>query len=164
MSPGARRGLATVLLCTGQPFLAGCHGWRAKQPPGSYVAERRPERVRLTLRDESRVELTSPAVAGDSLAGLWPGGPELDEEARQVAQQKDRAIQAGDYETAARLRHRERELGAARGSGTRTSVALADVQELEVRQFDPLKTTGLVFGVAGLTFLGLGALVAITWD
>jgi hypothetical protein len=50
----------------------GCYSWRLPPSgvsPSTYVAEREPGRVRLTLTDGSRVELVRPWLFADSIFG-----------------------------------------------------------------------------------------------
>jgi len=48
--------------------------------------------------------------------------------------------------------------------GDSASIALSEVEKVEVRKGDWVGTTLVVFGAAVGAFLALGAVVAATWD
>jgi hypothetical protein len=45
--------------------------------PEQVLAEEQPNKVRVTLTDESQVEVFQPVVSGDTLMGLGKGGDEV---------------------------------------------------------------------------------------
>lgn len=47
---------------------------------------------------------------------------------------------------------------------TMAAIALRDIQKLEAREGDALKTAGLVLGIVVLSLTAFGALVALTWE
>lgn len=50
--------------------VGGCASWQPQaESPSTVIAERRPDRVRLTLRDGERVTVGMPRLEGDSVAG-----------------------------------------------------------------------------------------------
>lgn len=51
-------------------WLSGCYSWSATQYPNTVIRNDSPERIRLTLSDSSVVELRSPELRADSIAGL----------------------------------------------------------------------------------------------
>ena len=121
----AEQVVGAILLVTIAPMLSGCSAWHQKHPPGQFVAERKPERVRVVTSEGHKVELSSPTIVADSMVGsLSPAAP----------------------------------------ADTSAAIALRDIEKLEVREGDVLKTTGLVLGIVLLSLTAFGALVAITWD
>lgn len=62
-----RRMIALLLLVL---YVPACTGWMEQsQPVPQVVAEKRPDEVRVYLRDGRRVDLREPRVEGDSLVG-----------------------------------------------------------------------------------------------
>jgi hypothetical protein len=67
-SPLLRR---VILPLTLLAFLSACHKWVPLEPPvAQAVAEEEPGTVRVTLADNSRIDLEEPRVSGDSLVAL----------------------------------------------------------------------------------------------
>jgi hypothetical protein len=55
-----------VLLAT-----TGCQGWQVQTtPPVEYVQQNHPDRIQIIRTDNTRAELFSPVLVGDSLRGL----------------------------------------------------------------------------------------------
>lgn len=66
--------------------LPACMQWVAREDPVPVLsAEKRPERVRLTLGDGRRIELQNPSVTGDSVRGVNPAGDTANPTTRWVA-------------------------------------------------------------------------------
>ncbi len=67
-----RRSAGALLLAA---WLPGCVSWRTVPvEPGRYVAEQRPEKVRLVTSDSQVVELRYPRILRDSFIGDQPVG------------------------------------------------------------------------------------------
>lgn len=67
-----RMRLAGSLLLLG---MAGCARWQPQGLTPSAVIERNhPDRIRVTRRDSSHVDLRAPAIEGDSILGLTSQG------------------------------------------------------------------------------------------
>jgi len=61
------RSVVILLLAT----LTGCQGWRVQtMPPAEYIRTAKPDRVQLIRTDNTKAELWSPQLVGDSLRGL----------------------------------------------------------------------------------------------
>jgi hypothetical protein len=51
--------------------LPGCQGWKVQTvAPAEYIQKERPDRVQLIRTDETKAELYSPQLVGDSIRGL----------------------------------------------------------------------------------------------
>lgn len=51
--------------------LSGCQGWQVQNvAPAEYIQREQPDRVQLIRTDETKAELFSPQLLGDSLRGL----------------------------------------------------------------------------------------------
>jgi hypothetical protein len=63
---------ARALLLAVALLQLGCLGhWQAQPgPPGAVLAAGKPDRVRVTLTDSTRLDLRRPTLAADSLSGL----------------------------------------------------------------------------------------------
>ena len=61
----SRRALAVALFVVA----SGCSAWQVRTAPVREVAAAPVPRVRVTLRDDARVQLWDPRVEGDSLVG-----------------------------------------------------------------------------------------------
>jgi hypothetical protein len=71
--PRSRSALVRLAF-TGTLALAGaaCMTWKNQPaPPGQFIQERSPDRVRLTRADGSMIELVQPFISGDTLIGRW---------------------------------------------------------------------------------------------
>jgi hypothetical protein len=67
VSPRNRRLVATLLLAI---QFSGCSGWhQITVSPPQYIAEARPEEVRVTRASGEQVVLQAPLVEGDSIVG-----------------------------------------------------------------------------------------------
>jgi hypothetical protein len=65
--PAARRLSALVLLAL---YSSGCMSWRSEPvSPAQLIAGQKPDVVRITRTDSSRVVIRSPSVQGDTLYG-----------------------------------------------------------------------------------------------
>jgi ferric-dicitrate binding protein FerR (iron transport regulator) len=54
-------------------LLNGCTSWKTQEvAPATYIQSNRPERVRLTLQDSTRLTLQTPTAVGDSIIGTFP--------------------------------------------------------------------------------------------
>ncbi len=70
--PAFRRAAGVILLAA---WLPGCVTWRTVSvTPAPYLAEQRPEKVRLVTTDSQVVELRYPRILRDSLVGDQPVG------------------------------------------------------------------------------------------
>lgn len=119
--------------------LAGCSSWRASHPgpasPGAAADPLRsgapplPDRVRLHLRDGAIIALENPRVDGDSLRGINIPPPE------------------------------ERHLFSGRGElrlgRVPLAIALKDIQRVDARRFNPVKTLVLLAAISGLAYVSL---------
>ena len=77
-----RRILASLIAICG----AACTSWNKVGPtPAGYLETHRPEKVRLTRLDSSRIDLRAPRLRGDSVLGIVGGGLAVTDTARQVA-------------------------------------------------------------------------------
>jgi hypothetical protein len=61
------RRLGLLLAAT---LLPGCHSWRTSDVPPAETLSRRPEQVRVTRSDGTRLVLRYPRLAGDTLVGV----------------------------------------------------------------------------------------------
>ena len=62
-----------LLLAAG---LHGCSSWRVQTaPPAEVLANQKPEKVRVTLKDSARLEVRAPGIQGDTLTGQSSGLP-----------------------------------------------------------------------------------------
>jgi len=51
--------------------LSGCQGWQVQNAaPAEYIRREQPDRVQLIRTDETKAELFSPQLLGDSIRGL----------------------------------------------------------------------------------------------
>lgn len=51
--------------------LSGCQGWQVQNvAPAEYIQREQPDRVQLIRTDETKAELFSPQLLGDSVRGL----------------------------------------------------------------------------------------------
>ena len=69
----ARRVLVPVMVVS---LLSGCSYWHVQEmTPSQVVTEKEPDRVRLTMLDGARVELSEPQVVGSEILGKgkWDG-------------------------------------------------------------------------------------------
>jgi hypothetical protein len=64
-----RRYIARVLIVV---YTMGCYSWHSPKPttPRDLIAEKHPDRIRLTLCDGRSVVLHQPPTRGDSLGGV----------------------------------------------------------------------------------------------
>src|SRR6202162_234100 len=90
------------------------HGYQGKEPSPSGTAE-----GEYTLRTEGQtrpdaVEVRLAAI--EQRVGIWPDTSDLDEQIAQVRREKESAVDAQDYEHAAALRNREKELLASKAA------------------------------------------------
>jgi ATP-dependent Clp protease ATP-binding subunit ClpA len=90
------------------------HGYQGKEasPSGTAAGE-------YTLRTEGQtrpdaVEVRLAAI--EQRVGIWPDTSDLDEQIAQVRREKESAVDAQDYEHAAALRNREKELLASKAA------------------------------------------------
>jgi hypothetical protein len=123
---GKRLGYGWVLVFA---YLSACTKWQVQQvSPQQLLAQGQPEKLRISLPDNTEVVLQRPEIRGDSVygvrdeSGLRPGGPRRPP-----------------------------------SHGTHAALPLADVEKVEVRKIDPI-TTGLLVGVgvaAGVFVIGL---------
>ena len=66
-----RRLIACILLPC---YLVACMSWQTQEiTPEQVLAEKQPDKVRVTLTDGSQVEVYQPRVSGDTLMGLREG-------------------------------------------------------------------------------------------
>ena len=103
------------------PFLIACTSactkWQAQPaPPPQLLAERQPDKIRVTRTDRSRAVLLRPGVVNDSMYGV------LDESRVRIDRDGPRAS-----------RH-----------GAREAIALSQVSEVAIRKTDPVGTSLLV--------------------
>ena len=62
-----RKLIATLLLAV---HLTGCYSWRPTTiSPAQLIAEEQPDKVRVTLTDETRLTLDRPRIGNDSIWG-----------------------------------------------------------------------------------------------
>jgi hypothetical protein len=123
---GKRVGYGWVLVFA---YLSACTKWQVQQvSPQQLLAEGQPEKLRVSLADNTEVVLQRPEIRGDSLygvrdeSGLRPGAPRRPP-----------------------------------SHGTAAALPLADVEKVAVRTLNPV-TTGLVVGLgvaASIVVIGL---------
>ncbi len=108
-----RRAIAALLLLL---YLPACTSWQVgKTSPEQLFEDDPPDKVRVTLTDDSRVELRAPEIRANSLVGTVKGGDTV-------------------------------------------SIALSEVQKVEVRESDSLKGFGLTLGIIAVV-VGFVALI-----
>ncbi|UCG88941.1 MAG: hypothetical protein JSW71_10545 [Gemmatimonadota bacterium] len=63
----ARLLLAPVMAVS---MLSACHHWKVQElAPAHVVTEKQPDRVRLTMLDGSRIEITDPMISDGQIVG-----------------------------------------------------------------------------------------------
>ena len=68
----ARRVLVPVMAAS---LLSACTYWKVQEmAPSQVVSEKEPDRVRLTMVDSTRIELSEPQVVGSDILGRWDRG------------------------------------------------------------------------------------------
>jgi hypothetical protein len=111
-------------------YLSACTKWQVQQvSPQQLLTQHQPEKLRVSLVDNTEVVLRQPEIRGDSLHGV-----------------RD--------ESALRL---DRASGRPPSHGAPAALPLADVEKVAVRKIDPV-TTGLLVGAgvaAGVFLIGL---------
>jgi hypothetical protein len=51
-------------------LVSGCTSWKTQEvAPATYIQSNRPEKIRITLQDSTRLVVQGPAVVGDSIVG-----------------------------------------------------------------------------------------------
>jgi hypothetical protein len=127
---GKRLGCGSVLVFA---YLSACTKWQVQQvSPQQLLTQGQPEKLRLSLVDNTEVVLRRPEIRGDSLYGV------RDESALRL-----------DYASGRPPSH-----------GASAALPLADVEKVAVRKINPV-TTGLLvgLGVAAVYFvIGLAQL------
>ena len=124
---GKRLGYGWVLAVA---CLSACTKWQVQQAsPQQLLTQHQPEKLRVSLVDNTDVVLRRPEIRGDSLYGV-----------------RDESELRLDYASGRPPSH-----------GASAALPLADVEKVAVRKIDPV-TTGLLVGVgvaAGVFLIGL---------
>jgi hypothetical protein len=127
---GKRLGYGWVLVFA---YLSACTKWQVQQvSPKQLLTQHQPEKLRVSLVDNTEVVLERPEIRGDSLYGV------RDESALRL-----------DYASGRPPSH-----------GASVALPLADVEKVAVRKINPV-TTGLLVGIgvaAGVFLIELARL------
>jgi ATP-dependent Clp protease ATP-binding subunit ClpA len=111
-------GLGADLNRVRQQVIQLLHGWVGEDVAGTGRPAGRPGRVRPVDDLQSRIDSADLRLAAvERWVGMRPDPHELDQEIAQLRREKEAAIDAQDFEAAAALRNKEKELLARKVSG-----------------------------------------------